>query len=94
MRDYVLEVARDKKQELLVDLRDKLIEELKRCEPTREAIDDKAGDLYIVFATRGSALAQIDTLVEGYRARVAKDGDMGAGARRDALETVKRILEL
>lgn len=94
MRDYVLKVAQDKKQELLVALRDKLIEELKRCEPTREAIDNEAGDLYIAFAICGSALAEVDTLVEGYRSRVAEDGDMGAGARRDALETVKRILEI
>lgn len=94
MRDYVLKVAQDKKQELLFALRDKLIEGLRQCAPTREAINNEAGDLYIAFAVLGSSLDEVDTLVEGYQARVAEDGDMGAGARRDALETVKRILEL
>ena len=90
MRDYVLKVAEDKKRELLVKLRDTLIEELKHCEPTRDGIDAEADDLYITFASAGSAFAEVDKLVAGYVTRTDRRGDM----RSDALETVKRILEL
>lgn len=94
MRDYVLKVARDKKQELLLTLRDKLIEELKRCEPTRDAIDDEAEDLYTVFSIWGPVFDKIDGVVEDYLARNEIRGDAVRSDREDALETVKRILEL
>lgn len=90
IRDYVFQVAQDKKRELLMTLRDKLIEELKRCEPTRDDIDAEADDLFTTFSIWGPVFAKIDELVAGYATRTARRGDM----RSDALETVKRILEL
>lgn len=90
IREYVFKVAQDKKQELWNTLRDKLIEELKRCEPTREDIDAEAEDLYTVFSIWSPTFAKIDALVEEYAISVARQGD----SREKALETIKRILEL
>ena len=90
IREYVFKVAQDKKQELWNTLRDKLIEALKECEPTREDVDNEAEDLYNVFSIWGPTFAKIDALVEEYATSVARRGD----DREKALETVKRILEL
>ena len=87
IRDYVFKVAQDKKQELWDTLRDKLVEELTECEPTRENVDNEAEDLYNVFSIWGATFAKIDALVEGYATNTSS-------SRTDALETVKRILEL
>lgn len=90
MREYVFNVAKDKKQLILLTMRDKLAEAVKTCETEKEVTEGKAVDLFAEFSIWVPKFAKIDELVKGYAIRTARQGD----SLLDALETVKQILEL
>lgn len=81
IRKYVFAIAEDKRQSLLVTIRDQLSEEL---------VDNKDVDLTSVFCTYMNMFSKIDELVTEYVIDAAHSGDK----RSKALETVMKILEV